>query len=945
MTRPIDDIQYAFSAGEISPTLLGRSDLEKYDFGLATAVNYFVDYRGGLSTRPGTIFVDYVKNDDRPTKFFPFKFAPALESTYVMLFGHNYIRFIQDGTYVLEGVKNIASISSASPGVVETSGAHDFDTGDWIKLYDIVGPVDLNQQTFQIVITSPTAFQLFDTFGNPVDTSVLAAYVSGGGAYRIYTVETPYDADDLDVLRSYQSRSEITLTHPLYPPMSLVRVSDTNWTLNEATFGNNLAVPTNLTVTSGLASGGTGTPTANAGVGFTVTAVDINGTESLPAQYVFNTAVYNIVVDQRTYLQFKWDAVPGAIYYRIYRTQVVPNGPDITRSQPVGLVGMSYGPEFIDNNIVPNFNETPPLYGNPFANGAIKYVRVTAGGTGYTRTSVVSASIGTGAILQPVVNNAGNLLAIVVIKGGSGYTTSTVFSITNGTGATVTVDLSDEDGNYPAVSSVFQQRRVYAATVSDPLTIFGSRPALYDNFDTSQLIKANDAYTFELDSEEVAPIRHLLASRQGLLAFSQAGIWRLTGPDGVVRATDAVSELQSSNGASLVPPLDIDVDIVYIEGKGQTVRLITYEEYRKIYVGQDLSILSSHLISPAKPIIRWTYAADPYKLIWAVRADGVLLTLTLNKEQNVYAWTQNKTKGLYLDVMSMQENQTDTVYLMTQRKVGERWTKMIERVAVRQFNHVEEAWCVDAGLANIVNTPNAVLTPSAATGNNVPFYSDPGVFTPDDVGSIIRVGFGLAEVTSYVSATEVLCSIIRDITDVIPEDPTLEPIDASPGYWSMDKPTNEVGGLKHLEGELVSILADGAVIPPQVVANGRAVLPPGIFATRIIAGLAYEGFAKILPPNVRDVVIEDKLKRSVTVALRLYESRGLKVGDDPANLLELKEREGERYGEATLTSTGTRIALVDARFDEDGSLYFIQEYPLPATILGYINRMELGDDA
>src|SRR5690606_31736977 len=105
MTRLVNDIQYAFSAGELSPTLLGRSDLEKYDFGLATAINYFVDFRGGISTRPGTIFVDYVMEDERPTKFFPFKFAPALESTYVMLFGHKYIRFIQDGTYVIEPVK------------------------------------------------------------------------------------------------------------------------------------------------------------------------------------------------------------------------------------------------------------------------------------------------------------------------------------------------------------------------------------------------------------------------------------------------------------------------------------------------------------------------------------------------------------------------------------------------------------------------------------------------------------------------------------------------------------------------------------------------------------------------------------------------------------------------------------------------------------------------
>ena len=54
-------IQYAFGSGEISPKLYGRSDLEKYDLGVALAKNFFVDYNGGLSTRPGTEFLDRIQ--------------------------------------------------------------------------------------------------------------------------------------------------------------------------------------------------------------------------------------------------------------------------------------------------------------------------------------------------------------------------------------------------------------------------------------------------------------------------------------------------------------------------------------------------------------------------------------------------------------------------------------------------------------------------------------------------------------------------------------------------------------------------------------------------------------------------------------------------------------------------------------------------------------------
>lgn len=929
----LDDIQYGFSAGEISPTIIGRGDLDKYDLGLALARNCFIDPRGGLSSRPGTIFVDYVKEDDKPTKFFQFKFAPALESTYVMLFGHNYIRFIQDGAYVLEPAKTVTGVSSADPGVV-TAAAHGYANGDWIKLFEVNGPIELNQQTYVVAGVTTNTFQLKDTFGNDVDTTVLDAYISGGKAYRIYTVTTTYDADDLDVLRAHQSRSQITLTHPLYKPRALVRVSDTNWTITDLAFGNNMAVPGSLAITPST--------TAAAGVGFTVTAIDAQGNESLPAQYVFRTDVVNIVTVAGSSLKFSWAAVPGAVHYRVYRTQVVPTGTDITRSQPLGFVGIAFGPEFVDNNIVPNFSETPPMYNNPFADGAIEYIEVTSGGTGYSRTSTVSASVGTGFVGNAIVSNGGVLLGIVVIKGGSGYTGTTTLSVTGGTGATVVIDLSPPTGNNPAVSNVFQQRQVFAATENNPLTVWGSRPGKFSNFDGSLVTVANDAYSFELDSEEVAPIRHLLSARQGLVLISQAGIWQLSSSDGVVRATDALADPQSYVGCSLVPPLTIDTDVVYIEAKGQTVRMLTWSDYQKLYAAQDLSVLSSHLMTSTKQITRWAYASDPFKLIHGIRSDGAMLTMTLLKEQNVFAWTQNWTKGLYLDTLSMQEGGTDTVYLMIQRFINGRWTKMVEKVASRNFAHVEEGWFVDSGLANTINTPDATLTPAASSGNGVIFTAGSAVFDPVDVGSIIRVGGGMAEITAFTDTTHVVCSIIRPITDVIQEDPLNTPIGANPGEWSMDEPITSVGGLGHLEGQSVQILADGAVLPAKTVIGGRIEL--GVPATRIIVGLGYRAIAETLPPISEQSVIEDKRKRGVRTAARLHESRGLKTGSDLRYLKELKERTDERYGEATLAKTGMVVATIDDVFGLNGTMFYVQDYPLPMTILGWINRWEVSED-
>lgn len=929
--RLIDDIQYSFVAGELSPTLYGHADLDKYDLGLALARNYFVDYRGGLSTRPGSIFVDFVKDDDKDTKFIPFKFAPALASTYVMLFGHRYIRFVQDGAYVLEAAKVITGLTTANPAVV-TSVAHGFANGDWIKLFDITGPIGLNQQTYIVTNVTANTFRLTDTFGNVISTIGLPAYIAGGNAYRIYTVVTTYDAADLELLRARQSRSQITLTHNSYASAALIRITDTNWTLTSLAFGNVGPVPTTLAMTSSAVG--------TAGVGFTVTALDQDGNESLPAPVLFNTAVANIVTTAGTSLRYTWSVVPGASSYRVYRTQIVPNGVDITRSAPLGFVGMAYGPEFVDANFIPDFAITPPMYQQPFANGAIDYINVTAPGAGYSRTSTVSASIGTGFVGEVVVNNPGNLLGIIVRKGGSGYTGATVLSVSGGAGAAVSVFLTPASGNNPAVSTIFQQRQVFLATLNDPLTLWASRPKKFENFDVSQVIAPNDSYSFELDSEEVAPIRHAVPTRQGLALFSQAGIWRLSSSDGIVRATDALADPETYVGASLIPPLVIDTDLVYIEGKGEIVRLLTYSDYQKLYLGQNLSILSSHL---THDLVRWTYASDPFKLIQAVRTDGAMLAMAFEKEQQVFAWTQYWTKGLYKDVLALQENLTDTVYTMVQRYINGRWTKMIEQQAQRRFINVEESWCVDCGLANPITTPAATLTASAASGLAVTFTASAAVFAAGDVNSVLRVGGGLAIINTFTDTTHVIGNLIRPITATIQEDPLNRPLLALAGDWTLDKPFTSFGGLNHLEGETVSILADGAVVPQQMVVGGKITLTQG--ATRVIVGLPYTCIAKALAPNVTTEIIEDKLKKWVRSAVRLNESRGLKVGDDLDSLVEIPDRTTEGYNVATQTSSGIKIVIPDAAFREDNSIYYVQDYPLPATILGWVHEIELGQQS
>src|SRR6185436_7323110 len=111
---------------------------------------------------------------------------------------------------------------------------------------------------------------------------------------------------------------------------------------------------------------------------------------------------------------------------------------------------------------------------------------------------------------------------------------------------------------------------------------------------------------------------------------------------------------QAYNGCSDVPPIIINYDIIYNQARGSVVRDLSYSFYTNIYTGTDISVLANHLLV-GRTITGWTYAEDPFKVIWAITSDGDLLSLTYLKEQEVYGWAHHDTLGLFKSVASIPE--------------------------------------------------------------------------------------------------------------------------------------------------------------------------------------------------------------------------------------------------------------------------------------------------
>lgn len=558
---------------------------------------------------------------------------------------------------------------------------------------------------------------------------------------------------------------------------------------------------------------------------------------------------------------------------------------------------------------------------------------------------------------------AGN--AFTMVAGGASNGTPSGATLTGGgtvgSGATAKFVVGAASGTYPGVSAYFQQRRVYASSTNQPDTYWMSQPGLFSNMDSSIPVTDSDSITGTPWAQQVNGIQFLVPMPGGLVILTGKGAWQLSGGNqAAITPSDQTATPQAYNGCNnLIPPITINYDILYVQSKGSIVRDLSYNFFVNIYTGTDLTILSNHLFTDFQ-ILQWAYAEEPYKLVWCIRSDGTLLCLTYLKEQEVNSWTRHDTNGLFVSVCSITEPPVDAIYLITQRFIEGAWRFYSERMDNRTWNNVESAFCVDAGLTSNVDYPNAILQASSYTGTNVTFTATAGVFSVNNVGNILRVGNGKATITAFSGdPTSVVGDITEDITALVPFNPSNAVSPAIPGSWSVAAVISTVYGLNHLEGQMVTILADGSVQPSQVVTNGSITLQSP--ASYITVGLPYTCQVQTMYLEHPDGnnTIQNRRKNISAVGVRAEASRGLQVGADQidastvqgypnvpwVNMNEIKERTMfVDAGSAVPLFTGDYYKAITSGWDVRGQIAVQQVYPLPANILAVTAYWADGDN-
>jgi len=956
-------ISFAFTAGVLSEKLLFRADLEKYDIGLRKARNWFVDYRGGVSTRPGLEFVDNVQTLGKEARLIPFKFNTSLGNNIVILFTKDRIRFIQNGAYILESGVSISGITNANPGVVTTSSPHGFSDGDFVQLSGTGAP-ELEALTFRVTNKTSTTFELHIEDANGGTTPFDSPGASGGQVSRVYTISNPYSPEDFKELVYDQDLDVIYLTHENYVPRKLSRFANNNWSLDPVDFDGNSDAPTNLSLTPTNSPGASSKD--KAGVAYTVTATDSEGKESFALSYELNETTINFTTE-RGAMSLSWDNVNSADYYNVYRTIVVPVNEaaparsKISYSDSFGYLGQATAPTFIDANIVPDFTRFPPIRYRPFADGAVRKINITNGGTDYTKggtTVSITSSTGSGfkglVIEEPDAygsGSGGEVIGVKIVDPGSGYksTDTVVFNSTNGSGATADLEVTETSGNNPRANALVQQRRIYAGTLNQPMTLFASQPGTQDNFDYTQFQTAADSFEIAIDASELTPIKFIIPIAGGLFAFTESTVWRVAGTDdSVLSPGTARANVEFNGGTENLLPLQIKDTIVFLQFRGNRVLSFMPGRLRDTFEVKEVSLFSSDFFRSDNKVISWAFVESPNNMVWAVREDGTLLSMAYVPEQNVYAWTEHDTKGRVKDVVSIFEGKRDVPYYLVERDVNGETFTYLERMADREITSVEEVFALDSGVKTEDTFPAATITPTYGKGTGDFVEADSAIFSASDIGKHLRVGGGRGIVVGVNIANDTLTvDWVIDMTEFKPQEPDT-PIEAKEGEWSLNETFLTFSGLSHLEGEEVAVFADGNVLPNKTVSGGKITLDAEY--SKVFAGLNYDAELQTLPIRAREEVIEGRQKRIVKAAIRLLNSRGLEIGSTIEQegidyiTYPLKERTTEKYAEPTRLQSRLLEQTIGGEWTEDNSLVIRKNLASHATILGLIIDAEIGND-
>lgn len=254
---------------------------------------------------------------------------------------------------------------------------------------------------------------------------------------------------------------------------------------------------------------------------------------------------------------------------------------------------------------------------------------------------------------------------------------------------------------YPAFSSYSGGRLWFGGMRRSPTTLIGSVVDDFHNFRVSS--EDDSALHLTIASDNQSRICWIAPAR-GLLVGTSDGVWMLgSGDGGPLTPTNAAFRRQTSVGCENLPALSVEGCVIFPQRGGTRLREISYKLESDGFAASDLSLLAEHLLRSG--VREYAVQEGSGSYVWTVMNDGTLSVLTLHPEQQVSAWQRVEipdAEVLHVATLPCAGSELDEVWLVMRRKGNEHIT--VQRICADNA-YLDDAAEVQSNADGVAQVP------------------------------------------------------------------------------------------------------------------------------------------------------------------------------------------------------------------------------------------------
>ncbi len=492
---------------------------------------------------------------------------------------------------------------------------------------------------------------------------------------------------------------------------------------------------------------------------------------------------------------------------------------------------------------------------------------------------------------------------------------------------------------YPGAVGFFEERLMFAGTNNKPQTFWGTVTGDYN--DMTQAATASGAFEYAIAAGRMDRI-HWIQGLDALLMGGVGGPWRIgSSTDGAITSTDVSAKKQGSVGVKNLAPEVVGDSLLWVTRAGTTIKKSAYDYTVDRWKSPDLMRVAQHIAfgstATGSGIVDLDYQAEPVPILWCVRADGQIIAMTHEEEEEVFAWFRVPTTGSFKSVAVIgKEDAEDQVWVVAERSVNSSVVKYIEYFTPQNFYSIlKDCFFVHSGLTfdggaaeDIEGITKAEPPVVTITGHS---FSD---------GDEVKIS-GCAGMTEINVGKKKAYTVANKNDD----DFELSGIDSTDwGTWTsggeVQKVTKTPSDAEHLEGEEVVCLIDGAVQSPNPTVSGGSV-ELSFYANKIHLGLGYSSIVEPMKPFLTGErgTTRGKKQRISELVISFFETVGAKAGPDVDNLKIIPFGTGAQ----PVLFTGDKNFEMGGDWGTEPIISIVQDQPLPMTVLAMIPEVTIGD--